>query len=116
MGDRTVETDAYSIVIANGRFAGGGMPLAPQASPDDHRLDVLVVTAMDFLSRIRAASSYFMDSGSDVPGLIFHRSEHVHVTAEPAMRFSSDGELTGSTPATFRVLPEALRVVVPGEG
>ena len=35
---------AQNVVVANGRFYGGGMQISPNSRPDDGRLDVLVMT------------------------------------------------------------------------
>ena len=112
---REMEASTYSIVIANGRFAGGGMPLAPKASPEDHRLDVLAVTSADLWSQIRAASRLVLGNEPEAPGALIERGREIRVQTVPKMMFSSDGEHFGRTPAVFRVLPGALRVLVPGE-
>ncbi len=41
-GDRTIETKALLVVVANGPFIGPGLPVAPEASLDDGLFDVRV--------------------------------------------------------------------------
>ncbi|MFW6060767.1 MAG: diacylglycerol/lipid kinase family protein [Phycisphaeraceae bacterium] len=113
---REMEASTYSIVVANGRFAGGGMPLAPRASPEDHRLDLLAITSADLWSQLRAASSFVFGGESETSGALIQRGNEIRVETVPEMLFSSDGEPVGRTPVVFRVLPGALRVFVPGEG
>ena len=41
-GDRTIETKALLVAVANGPFMGPGLPIAPEASLDDGLFDVRV--------------------------------------------------------------------------
>lgn len=110
---KAFQASAYSIVIANGRFVGGGMPVAPRASPEDHRLDLLAITSADFLSHLRGASDFVLGNESEASGALIQRGEEIRVETTPTMQFISDGEPLGQTPAVFRVRPGALRVIAP---
>lgn len=39
----TFSVDLYNVVIANGRFAAGGLPIAPNADPSDGLLDIILI-------------------------------------------------------------------------
>jgi diacylglycerol kinase (ATP) len=107
--------DACAVVIANGRSAGG-FELSPRAQVDDGWLDVLVITAQGFLDEITLASQYLAGTHLESEHVLFHRGRVVRIDTDPPMQFSSDGELIGGTPSTFRVLPGALRVAAGGAG
>ncbi|MFP4144715.1 MAG: diacylglycerol/lipid kinase family protein [Phycisphaeraceae bacterium] len=107
---------ASSVVIANGRFAGGGIELAPEASMHDAAVDVLLVTAKTFLERLRAASDFAAGLLEESEGLVSRRVRRLKIAAEPAMTMVVDGEPIGQTPATFEVVPGAMRMLVPADG
>jgi hypothetical protein len=45
--------DLYNVVVANGQFAGGGLPIAPQANLSDGLLDVEAGCLPKCSSRVR---------------------------------------------------------------
>jgi diacylglycerol kinase (ATP) len=107
------EAFALSIIIANGRTAGGGTPVAPDANPEDGLLDVVIVRngpktqLAGVAARLLAAGDY---RNSD---LVSHRRvKRVAVRSSPGMWFNIDGELISKDPISFGVVPKALRVVV----
>ena len=103
----------YSVIVANGRFFGGGMPIAPQADPSDGLLDLVVVTDVNpligFLGLGLVYSKYF----GLLPNVFRDRVRKVTFQSEEKVSLDIDGEDIGSLPATFEILPEALRVKCP---
>lgn len=103
---------ALNVVVANGRTAGGGRPVAPTANPCDGLLDVVIVkwgraTELAEVGTRLVAGSYL---GSE---LVTHRRvREISVASTPGMWFNVDGELLTNEPVTVRVLPRRLRVVV----
>lgn len=105
--------DLMQVAVGNGRHYGGGLTVAPNASIDDHLLDVYAVEQgrlRDHLSLAR-----LLRTGQ----LVEHERVH-HVTArsmrlvtDEVLPINLDGEIAASTPATFAVDRNALHVVVP---
>jgi diacylglycerol kinase (ATP) len=110
--DEQHEIKTYNIVIANARYVAGGIPIAPEASLDDGLVDVLIVPAasMPQLALLVPQILLGQHLGSEL--IMFRRARKVRVESQPGMWFNADGELVGNQPATFEVLPRALRVVV----
>jgi len=125
-----IETDGASktplpekpliIVIANGRYFGGGMPIAPGADPSDGYLDLVVVGRIKPLKIPLALSLLYSKRFHNLSEVYYDRVRSVTVT--PKSNFSKrddgvgldiDGELIGSLPATFQIVPQALKVRVP---
>ena len=46
----------------------------------------------------------------------YRPAHRVHVESDPPTPLDLDGELTGHTPADFRVLPGAIRILTPVVG
>ncbi len=104
--------DAFNVVVANGRTAGGGQPAAPRANPEDGLLDVVIVkecTAVELtgLAALALAGDYL-----DSDHVVYRRARRVRVESHPGMWFSLDGEMHTDEPITFEVVPGALRVAV----
>lgn len=101
---------AYNVVVANGRTAGGGKPVAPRASLEDGLLDVVIVRADADL--VRLAARVLAGDYLDDPDIVFNRAASVRVRSQPGMWFNVDGELRTNAPVTFTAVPGALRVCV----
>jgi diacylglycerol kinase family enzyme len=50
-----------------------------------------------------------------LPGALFRTAPVLEVKSSPPVSIHGDGDLLGQTPETFRVLPKALRIMVPGD-
>lgn len=101
---------AFNIVVANGRTAGGGKPVAPRANPEDGLLDVVVVRSGTGTDVARLAARVLAGDYLEDDHIVFHRVERLTVRSMPGMWFNVDGELRTNDPITFEVVPAALRV------
>lgn len=107
----TQEEEAFCVLAANGRAAGGGIPVAPGALLDDGLLEVFVFRATGALSTGRMLLSALRGTHEEDPKVWFRQATAATVSATPAMWFDVDGELVGSEPLHFEVLPRALPAV-----
>ncbi len=104
--------EAFNVVVANGRTAGGGTPVAPAANPEDGLLDVVIVRAGGALDVARLGLGALTGDVLADENVVFNRVRTVTVRAEPPMPFNVDGELCTEAPVAFEVAPGALRVRV----
>lgn len=109
-----VESQTNLIAVANGIYAGGGMMFAPDARNDDGLLDLLLsrdltrATILRELPRIRRGEHLANER------VRILKARHVRVetdTPEDALLVEADGNVRGHTPAEFRILPGAIRVI-----
>ena len=103
----------FDVVVANGRFFGGGMKMCPDALPDDGLLDV--VTIGDVTKRDLVLTMPKIYRGTHLPHKKAEalRGRVVTVETDEPVPVELDGEQPGTTPARFEVLPGALRLRVP---
>lgn len=113
-----VDLTAYVVAVANGRFFGGGMQIAPEAELDDARFDVVAMGDLGLWELVRHGRKIYNGTHLQLDKVSQRRARVVR--AEPIgkdpVRMDVDGETPGILPATFRVLPGALRLVVPEAG
>lgn len=102
----------YNMVIANARFVAGGIPIAPRAEIDDGLVDVLMIPAESLPRLALLMPQIMLGTHLDSDIITFRRARNVRVDSRPPMWFNADGEVVGSQPSTFHVLPRALRVIV----
>jgi diacylglycerol kinase (ATP) len=102
------------LAVVNGTYAGGGMNLSPEASLSDGLLDVLAVADISRPALLRELSRVHTGGHINSPHVKLTRAAHVRIeTLDPtdSLGVEADGDVRGRTPAEFRVMPEALRVV-----
>lgn len=111
-GER-LRLDAWMIVVANGRTAGGGVPLAPSADPADGLLDLVAIPAMPLHALPTLLPSVLAGRHLRHPRVVYRRTRRVSIAAGPGMWWNVDGEVLVDQPVTLDVLPRALEVLVP---
>ena len=102
-----------TLCIANARYFGGGMKIAPDAKLTDGKFDVVGVGDLGAMKIFTSAPRVYL--GSHLSMAEVSHALARKVTVRPAERGSTvdlevDGELPGRLPATFQIIPEALRV------
>jgi len=107
-----VDVDLYNLVIANGRFVAGGLPVAPDADPADGLLDVILIPSRPTSEVVLLAAQIALGKHLKSDAIIFRRAKKVSVQSDPGMWFNVDGELVGNQPIVFEVLPRALHFVL----
>ena len=105
------QRDVIGLVIANGRFVGGGFPIAPGAILDDGWMDLTLIPEMPGLELMTAGLNISLGREPDNVPVETTRARKVLFRATPEMPFSVDGEPIERFDATFEVLPGALQVV-----
>jgi diacylglycerol kinase (ATP) len=103
----------HDVVVANGVWHGGGMKLAPDAAPDDGRFDVVLIGDVSKLDFLTTAPKIYKGRHVHHPKVEVVRSARAAVDAPVPLPIEVEGEQVGTTPATFEVVPGALRVRVP---
>src|SRR4051812_37448066 len=99
--------------VGNGRFFGGGMKICPDAKIDDGAFDLVAVGDMTRGQVIANIGKLFGGTHLEL-----EQVTHEHITrlyAEPVeadadIPVELDGETPGHLPATFEIVPGALRI------
>ncbi len=97
--------------IANGRYFGGGMHVAPTAELDDGVFDLVVFRGEGGKGRLlRQFPSIYSGQHLALAEVTQHRGAVVEVGADTDLWLEIDGEPLGRAPARFECLPGALRL------
>ena len=103
----------WTVGVANSKAYGGGMYAAPDAELDDGRFDVITCGAMSRLGFLRVLTRIFKGTHVELPYIDVRRGEEVAVDADRPFDIYADGDAVGRTPATMRLRPRCLKVIVP---
>ncbi len=106
-----VEMRAVTVAIANGRYFGGGMCVAPDAVPNDGLFDVTILGDLRRRDLIRASATLYGTEGLTHPAIISKQGTKITAQSDERVLLDIDGEPVGCLPATFELERDALTVV-----
>lgn len=108
------DLDIVDVMVGNSRYMGGGMLAAPHALMDDGELDVIMVCAAPRLRLVSKFPKIYKGTHLEDPIARWFRSSELSIEATGDQQgVVLDGELVGTTPVSFHVLPRAIGVRVP---
>ena len=103
----------YTVAAANSGAYGGGMMMAPDASLQDGRLDVVIVGHVARRRFLALLPTVFRGDHVRQPNVEVMRSPSVTIRADRPFTLYADGDPIAELPATVRTLPSAVRTIVP---
>jgi len=116
-GGAAQEVVLQSVAVANGQYFGGGMWIAPKAALDDGLFDVVTLGPLSKWDMLTKMNKIYRGTHFELPQVTHARAARVE--AEPVdpdehILLDVDGETPGRLPATFELLPRAVRLKWPG--
>lgn len=110
-----ISDHAMFVVLANSPIFGGGMRIAPDASLDDGRFDLVFVHRVGRFDLVRTLPKVYAGRHVDHPAVEIHRTPSARIAADRPVTVWGDGEpildLTDGA-VEFRIRPAALKVAV----
>lgn len=105
-----------NLCIANARYFGGGMKIAPDAKMTDGKFDVVSIGDLGAARILANAPRLYL--GAHLSMNQVGHSLATKIVARPVeddlrIEIEVDGEIPGLLPASFQILPKALRVRCP---
>lgn len=105
-----------NLCIANARYFGGGMKIAPNAKLADGKFDVVSVGDLGAARILANAPRLYLGahlSMAEIGHALAAKVSARSVDKNESVEVEVDGEIPGHLPATFQILPGALRVRSP---
>jgi len=103
----------HDVVVANGRYFGGGMMILPEAEPDDGVFDVLLIGDLTKRDLLLTLPKTYRGKHLPHPKATLLRGSVVEVETPEPLPVELDGEQPGTTPVRFELVPRALRLKAP---
>jgi YegS/Rv2252/BmrU family lipid kinase len=100
--------EIHNFAIANGRYFGGGMMVAPRAEPDDGLFDVVSFEGMTSPQFLALAGSIYKGAHLDRKNVRFARAAKVTAESDERVLLDVDGEQLGTLPIAVENLRHAL--------
>jgi YegS/Rv2252/BmrU family lipid kinase len=109
-GGAPEELSITTIAAANGRYFGGGMMVAPDASPSDGLLDVTIWSGYGISDFILKSKAIYEGSHVKLKGTRQARCRRLEASSDEEVLLDVDGEQPGRLPCAIEVLPAAIRL------
>jgi diacylglycerol kinase family enzyme len=101
------------LYVVNAAKNGAGISVAGDlSSVDDGLLDVFILNMND-LNTIAGATDRMLKLDTKNAGEYMRQGKEMTIETDPDQPVWTDGEYTGRTPISLKVLPGALSVIVP---
>jgi YegS/Rv2252/BmrU family lipid kinase len=104
--------DVLNIAIANGRYHGGGMLVAPDAVTDDGLFHVTVIGAMSLPLVFWHLPKLYLGGIKRIRQVSMMTGKRVSASSEQRVLLDVDGEQPGTLPAELSIIPGALKMIV----
>jgi YegS/Rv2252/BmrU family lipid kinase len=105
------EVSAWNVAVANGRYFGGGMLVAPGAEPDDGLFQVTVVGDLNLMQVFLNLHNLYNGKVYDVDKVTGLTGKRIRADSPQRVLIDMDGEQPGELPAEIEVVPSALRII-----
>jgi len=100
-----------TVAVANGSVFGGGMRIAPSASPSDGLLDVVAIGSLSPGEFLLSLPRLYLGSLLSHPKVLHFRGKEVRIRTE--LQFGEyDGEIFRASEVSLKIRPGLLRMVV----
>ena len=110
---KSVKVRTIQIAVGNGRYYGGGMAVVHDATIDDQRLDLYSLELQHWWQIIALLPAMRGGTHTNWRGVRALSGQSIQVYTRKPRPINTDGEITTYTPAEFRVIPQAIAVLVP---
>ena len=106
-------SDVVAAGVGNGKTAGGGITVWPDADPTDGELDLCVLPAEGVADALKLAATVKRGAHQNIDNVTMRRAHRFEIEGEPSIEFNCDGELIDLvSPVTFELV-DRLRMRVP---
>ncbi len=115
MNTRVLKKNALQVIIGNTQLHGGAIKYTWRAQCDDGMLDVCVIRKRSMLGRLVVVKDFLLHREQRHQWVSYAKCTSVDIRTRKPVAIQVDGDPIGYTPATFKVVPGALKVIVPQE-
>jgi YegS/Rv2252/BmrU family lipid kinase len=114
-GEEEKQLQTLNFCVANSRYFGGGMKIAPDAKIDDGFFDIINIGDIKTAKILLNAYKLYGGSHLELDEVKATTAKKIEVSAANGeeIHIETDGELPGKLPAAFEIVPMALKVRVP---
>lgn len=109
--EKLMEQAVWAVLVANGKTNAGRLLVAPDASPYDGLLDLVIIEEGNLLDLADVGANLVLGNYLEHPLVHLVKSKSLTIRSDPPMKFTVDGEVVDEEPVGFRVIEGAIRMI-----
>ena len=110
--DFLYEGRILSYIIANGKYFGAGLGIAPDAIPDDGFLEIVLASEISLWDYLKNLNKIRACRKVEHPKMNYLRAKEIFVETEN-QPIDMDGEFIGYSPMKISIVPHAIQMLCP---
>lgn len=107
-----IDLNALTVAIANGKYFGGGMKIAPEASPWDGKFDVCLIENTSRLEILKTLPKVYGGEHIHHPKVKMLKAEYVEVLSSEKIPAEMDGEVFYADKIVVEVVPKSIPLLL----
>ena len=111
--DQETPVEGSFLLMGNGSFYGGPIPVFNKASMTDGLLDLCLFQSSNLLNILVYLQAVLRGVQSETKGILYRQFKTLEVTSHSEVPIEVDGEFAGHLPVKVSVVPGALKILVP---
>ena len=105
----TFEGKVKNFVIANGKYFGSGIGIAPDAEVDDGKFSIVILEEVSLIDFLKFSNTFKKCKKINHPQIIYKTAKEITVESLSIPQpIDMDGEFIGYSPMKIKILPAAL--------
>lgn len=101
------------LALANGRYYGGGMKVAPQADIQDGLLDICVINKLSRLKMLILFPKLIRGKHNEIKEVTFYKGKKIIVNSKEEIAINIDGEIIKRKSVNFELFPQSIKFIIP---
>ncbi|MBD0852066.1 diacylglycerol/lipid kinase family protein [Maribacter arenosus] len=101
------------MAVANGRYFGNAICIAPDAQLTDGRFQIAIFGDLSLWDYLKNLGKLKKGVKINLPQVSYHTAKEVELTSNDPCGIEADGEYVGLLPATISIVPKAIRFLMP---
>ena len=112
-GEINFDKKILLLAVANGKYYGGGIPIAPSASVNDAWAHVYMVKELKLRRILQLIPKLFKAKHEKESDVEVYKAHQIHIQSNEKFRVNIDGEIIETNEVEMEVVPKALEVIIP---
>lgn len=109
----SINTRCILVIVSNSQLYAKLVRVAAEAYLDDGLLDVCIFKGVNLASTVHHAIKVFARRHLRDPQVEYYQCRKVSISTATPLSVQVDGDLIGTTPMEFEIVPQALNIIVP---
>lgn len=110
---RKLSLDGLLVAVANGRYYGGGINVAPEARLDDGVFNICAIEKVSRLKILTLFPKVINGTHSEIKEVSFYNGSRVKIKSEEPVPFNIDGEIIKEKEAEFKIIARSIKIIHP---